>query len=137
MCEEVDDYSTTPKKEDKKKYQTPNGYDSFPDKTSDGLDQSGTQKIYSLAQLISLGRIKEANFEWTYSSGSSFPKNVKVLGLGYNAYGFYLMEMVILYYQLLKVWRSNRCNFYNTPFGFKGKGVHLQTIRHSFDVYVR
>ena len=132
----LDDYSTTPKKEDKKKYQTPNGYDSFPDKTSDGLDQSGTQKIYSLAQLISLGRIKEANFEWTYPSGSSFPKNVKVLGLGYNAYGFLSDGDGNIILSAPKAYGEVIGATYNTPFGFKGK-VYTKNDKTSFDVYVR
>lgn len=131
----LDDYSTT-KKEEKKKYDKPNGYDWFTDKTSDGLDQSGTQKIYSLAQFISLGRIKETNYEWTYSSGDSFPSNINVLGKGYNAYGFLsdgdgniIMSAPSSYGDVIG-------KVYNTPFGFKGK-VYTTNDKTSFDVYVR
>lgn len=131
----LDDYSTTPKKKDKK-YETPNGYEWFPDKTSDGLDQSGTQKIYSLAQLISLGRIKEANFEWTYSSGSSFPKNINVLGLGYNAYGFLSDGDGNIVLSAPKAYGEVIGATYNTPFGFRGK-VYTTNEKTSFDVYVR
>lgn len=131
----LDDYSTTPKKKDKN-YQTPNGYEWFPDKTTDGLDQSGTQKIYSLAQLISLGRIKEGNFEWTYSSGSSFPKNVNVLGLGYNAYGFLSDGDGNIVLSAPKAYGEVIGATYLTPFGFKGK-VYTTNNKTSFDVYVR
>lgn len=131
----LDDYSTTPKKKEKK-YETPNGYEWFPDKTADGLDQSGTQKIYSLAQLISLGRIKEGNFEWTYSSGSSFPKNVNVLGLGYNAYGFLSDGDGNIVLSAPKAYGEVIGATYYTPFGFKGK-VYTTNEKTSFDVYVR
>ena len=131
----LDDYSTT-KKEEKKKYDKPNGYDWFTDKTSDGLDQSGTQKIYSLAQFISLGRIKEANYEWTYSSGDSFPSNVNVLGKGYNAYGFLSDGDGNLIMSAPSSFGDVIGKVYNTPFGFKGK-VYTTNEKTSFDVYVR
>lgn len=131
----LDDYSTTKKKE-KKKYETPNGYDWFPDKTSDGLDQSGTQKIYSLAQFISLGRIKEGNFEWTYSAGSSFPNNVQVPGKGFNAYGFLSDGDGNIIMSAPKAYGDIIGKTYITPFGFKGK-VYTTNNKTSFDVYVR
>lgn len=131
----LDDYSTT-KKEEKKKYDKPNGYDWFTDKTSDGLDQSGTQKIYSLAQFISLGRIKEANYEWTYSSGDSFPSNANVLGKGYNAYGFLSDGDGNLIMSAPSSFGDVIGKVYNTPFGFKGK-VYTTNEKTSFDVYVR
>lgn len=131
----LDDYSTT-KKEDKKSYDKPNGYDWFPDKTADGLDQSGTQKIYSLAQLISLGRIKDDNFEWTYSSGDSFPSNVTVPGKGFNAYGFLSDGEGNIIMSAPKSFGDVTGRVYNTPFGFKGK-VYTTNDKTSFDVYVR
>lgn len=131
----LDDYSTTKKKE-KKKYETPNGYDWFTDKTTDGIDQSGTQKIYSLSQLISLGRIKEANYEWTYSAGSSFPDNINVLGKGFNAYGFLSDGDGNLILSAPKAFGDITSKVYNTPFGFKGK-VYTTNNKTSFDVYVR
>lgn len=131
----LDDYSTT-KKEEKKKYDKPNGYDWFTDKTSDGLDQSGTQKIYSLAQFISLGRIKEANYEWTYSGGESFPSNVNVPGKGYNAYGFLSDGDGNIIMSAPSSFGDVIGKVYNTPFGFKGK-VYTTNDKTSFDVYVR
>lgn len=131
----LDDYSTT-KKEEKKPYDKPNGYDWFPDKTADGLDQSGTQKIYSLAQLISLGRIKDDNFEWTYSSGDSFPNNVTVPGKGFNAYGFLSDGEGNIIMSAPKSFGDVTGRVYNTPFGFKGK-VYTTNDKTSFDVYVR
>lgn len=131
----LDDYSTT-KKEEKKKYETPNGYDWFTDKTIDGIDQSGTQKIYSLAQFVSLGRIKEANYEWTYSAGSSFPENVQVPGKGFNAYGFLSDGDGNIIMSAPKIYGDIIGRTYNTPFGFKGK-VYTTNDKTSFDVYVR
>lgn len=131
----LDDYSTT-KKEEKKPYDKPNGYDWFPDKTADGLDQSGTQKIYSLAQLISLGRIKDDNFEWTYSSGDSFPNTVTVPGKGFNAYGFLSDGEGNIIMSAPKSFGDVTGRVYNTPFGFKGK-VYTTNDKTSFDVYVR
>lgn len=131
----LDDYSTT-KKEEKKKYETPNGYDWFTDKTTDGIDQSGTQKIYSLAQFVSLGRIKEANYEWTYSAGSSFPDNVVVSGKGFNAYGFLSDGDGNVIMSAPKTYGDIIGRTYNTPFGFKGK-VYTTNDKTSFDVYVR
>lgn len=131
----LDDYSTT-KKEEKKKYETPNGYDWFTDKTTDGIDQSGTQKIYSLAQFVSLGRIKEANYEWTYSAGSSFPENVQVPGKGFNAYGFLSDGDGNIIMSAPKTYGDIIGRTYNTPFGFKGK-VYTTNDKTSFDVYVR
>lgn len=131
----LDDYSTT-KKEEKKKYETPNGYDWFTDKTTDGIDQSGTQKIYSLSQFISLGRIKEANYEWTYSAGSSFPENVQVPGKGFNAYGFLSDGDGNIIMSAPKTYGDIIGRTYNTPFGFKGK-VYTTNDKTSFDVYVR
>lgn len=131
----LDEYSTT-KKEEKKKYDKPNGYDWFTDKTSDGLDQSGTQKIYSLAQFISLGRITEANHEWTYSDGDSFPSNVNVLGKGYNAYGFLSDGDGNIIMSAPSSFGDVIGRVYNTPFGFKGK-VYATNDKTSFDVYVR
>lgn len=131
----LDDYSTT-KKEEKKKYETPNGYDWFTDKTADGLDQSGTQKIYSLAQLISLGRIKEANYEWTYSAGNSLADSVKIPGKGYNAYGFLSDGDDNIVMSAPKAFGDVIGKTYNTPFGFKGK-VYTTNEKTSFDVYVR
>ena len=131
----LDDYSTI-KKEEKKKYDKPNGYDWFTDKTSDGLDQSGTQKIYSLAQFISLGRIKEANYEWTYSGGESFPSNVNVPGKGYNAYGFLSDGDGNIIMSAPSSFGDVIGKVYNTPFGFKGK-VYTTNDKTSFDVYVR
>ena len=131
----LDDYSTT-KKEEKKKYETPNGYDWFTDKTTDGIDQSGTQKIYSLAQFVSLGRIKEANYEWTYSAGSSFPENVQVPGKGFNAYGFLSDGDGNVIMSAPKTYGDIIGRTYNTPFGFKGK-VYTTNDKTSFDVYVR
>lgn len=131
----LDDYSTT-KKEEKKKYETPNGYDWFTDKTTDGIDQSGTQKIYSLAQFVSLGRIKEANYEWTYSAGSSFPDNVVVPGKGFNAYGFLSDGDGNIIMSAPKTYGDIIGRTYNTPFGFKGK-VYTTNDKTSFDVYVR
>lgn len=131
----LDDYSTT-KKEEKKKYETPNGYDWFTDKTADGLDQSGTQKIYSLAQLISLGRIKEANYEWTYSAGNSLADSVKIPGKGYNAYGFLSDGDGNIVMSAPKAFGDVIGKTYNTPFGFKGK-VYTTNEKTSFDVYVR
>lgn len=131
----LDDYSTT-KKEEKKKYETPNGYDWFTDKTIDGIDQSGTQKIYSLAQFVSLGRIKEANYEWTYSAGSSFPENVQVPGKGFNAYGFLSDGDGNIIMSAPKTYGDIIGRTYNTPFGFKGK-VYTTNDKTSFDVYVR
>ena len=131
----LDDYSTT-KKEEKKKYETPNGYDWFTDKTIDGIDQSGTQKIYSLSQLISLGRIKESNYEWTYSAGSSFPDNINVLGKGFNAYGFLSDGDGNIIMSAPKTYGDIIGRTYNTPFGFKGK-VYTTNDKTSFDVYVR
>lgn len=131
----LDDYSTT-KKEEKKKYETPNGYDWFTDKTTDGIDQSGTQKIYSLAQFVSLGRIKEANYEWTYSAGSSFPDNVVVPGKGFNAYGFLSDGDGNIIMAAPKTYGDIIGRTYNTPFGFKGK-VYTTNDKTSFDVYVR
>lgn len=131
----LDDYSTT-KKEEKKKYETPNGYDWFTDKTTDGIDQSGTQKIYSLAQFVSLGRIKEANYEWTYSAGSSFPENIQVPGKGFNAYGFLSDGDGNIIMSAPKTYGDIIGRTYNTPFGFKGK-VYTTNDKTSFDVYVR
>lgn len=131
----LDDYSTT-KKEEKKKYETPNGYDWFTDKTTDGIDQSGTQKIYSLAQFVSLGRIKEANYEWTYSAGSFFPENVQVPGKGFNAYGFLSDGDGNIIMSAPKTYGDIIGRTYNTPFGFKGK-VYTTNDKTSFDVYVR
>lgn len=131
----LDDYSTT-KKVEKKKYDKPNGYDWFTDKTNDGLDQSGTQKIYSLAQFISLGRITEANYEWTYSSGDSFPNNINVLGKGYNAYGFLSDGDGNIIMSAPSSFGDVMGKVYNTPFGFKGK-VYATNDKTSFDVYVR
>lgn len=131
----LEEYSTT-KKEEKKKYDKPNGYDWFTDKTNDGLDQSGTQKIYSLAQFISLGRITEANYEWTYSSGDSFPNNINVLGKGYNAYGFLSDGDGNIIMSAPSSFGDVMGKVYNTPFGFKGK-VYATNDKTSFDVYVR
>lgn len=131
----LDEYSTT-KKEEKKKYDKPNGYDWFTDKTNDGLDQSGTQKIYSLAQFISLGRITESNYEWTYSSGDSFPNNINVLGKGYNAYGFLSDGDGNIIMSAPSSFGDVMGKVYNTPFGFKGK-VYATNDKTSFDVYVR
>lgn len=131
----LEEYSTT-KKEEKKKYDKPNGYDWFTDKTNDGLDQSGTQKIYSLAQFISLGRITEANYEWTYSSGDSFPNNINVLGKGYNAYGFLSDGDGNIIMSAPSSFGDVMGKVYNTPFGFKGK-VYTTNDKTSFDVYVR
>ena len=131
----LEEYSTT-KKEEKKKYDKPNGYDWFTDKTNDGLDQSGTQKIYSLAQFISLGRITEANYEWTYSSGDSFPNNINVLGKGYNAYGFLSDGDGNIIMSAPSSFGDVMGRVYNTPFGFKGK-VYATNDKTSFDVYVR
>jgi len=131
----LEEYSTT-KKEEKKKYDKPNGYDWFTDKTSDGLDQSGTQKIYSLAQFISLGRVTESNYEWTYSSGDSFPNNINVLGKGYNAYGFLSDGDGNIIMSAPSSFGDVMGKVYNTPFGFKGK-VYTTNDKTSFDVYVR
>lgn len=131
----LEGYSTT-KKEEKKKYETPNGYDWYTDRTTDGIDQSGTQKIYSLSQLISLGRVKEANYEWTYSAGSSFPDNINVLGKGFNAYGFLSDGDGNLILSAPKAFGDIIGKIYNTPFGFKGK-VYTTNDKTSFDVYVR
>lgn len=133
----LDDYSTTLKNNDKnKKYDTPNGYDWFTDKTDDGIDQSGTQKIYSLAQFISLGRIKEANYEWTYSAGKSFPSDINIPGKGFNAYGFLSDGDGNIIMSAPESYGDVIGRTYNTPFGFKGK-VYTTNNKTSFDVYVR
>lgn len=133
----LDDYSTTLKNNDKnKKYDTPNGYDWFTDKTDDGIDQSGTQKIYSLAQFISLGRIKEANYEWTYSAGKSFPSDINIPGKGFNAYGFLSDGDGNIIMSAPESYGDVIGKTYNTPFGFKGK-VYTTNNKTSFDVYVR
>lgn len=112
------------------------GYDVFSDKTEDGIDQSGTQEIYSLAQFISLGRVKYGNYEWTYSSGDNFPSNTVVAGKGYNAYGFLSDGDGNIILSAPKAWGDVMGRSYNTPFGFKGK-VYLTNDKTSFDVYVR
>ncbi len=133
----LDDYSTTQKDNSKnKKYDTPNGYDWFTDKTDDGIDQSGTQKIYSLAQFISLGRIKEANYEWTYSAGKSFPSDINIPGKGFNAYGFLSDGDGNIIMSAPESYGDVIGRTYNTPFGFKGK-VYTTNNKTSFDVYVR
>lgn len=112
------------------------GYEVFSDKTEDGIDQSGTQEIYSLAQFISLGRVKYGNYEWTYSSGDNFPSNTVVAGKGYNAYGFLSDGDGNIILSAPKAWGDVMGRSYNTPFGFKGK-VYLTNDKTSFDVYVR
>lgn len=132
---EKKEYSKQDKKEDKKEVEKANGYDTFPDKTDDGLDQSGTQPIYTLAQFISLGRINYSGYEWTYSSGSNFPASVNV-NKSYNAYGFLSDSDGNIILSVPSSWGDVKGRIYNTPFGFKGK-VYLTNEKTSIDVYVR
>lgn len=132
---EKKEYSKQDKKDDKKEVEKANGYDKFPDKTADGLDQSGTQPIYTLAQFISLGRINYSGYEWTYSSGNNFPTSVNV-NKSYNAYGFLSDSDGNIILSVPSSWGDVKGRVYNTPFGFKGK-VYLTNEKTSIDVYVR
>ena len=132
---EKTEYSKQDKEPGKKEVEKANGYDTFPDKTDDGLDQSGTQPIYTLAQFISLGRINYSGYEWTYSSGSNFPASVNV-NKSYNAYGFLSDSDGNIILSVPSSWGDVKGRIYNTPFGFKGK-VYLTNEKTSIDVYVR
>lgn len=132
---EKKEYSKQDKKDEKKEVEKANGYETFPDKTEDGLDQSGTQPIYTLAQFISLGRINYSGYEWTYSSGSNFPASVNV-NKSYNAYGFLSDSDGNIILSVPSSWGDVKGRIYNTPFGFKGK-VYLTNEKTSIDVYVR
>lgn len=132
---EKTEYSKQDKEPSKKEVEKANGYDKFPDKTSDGLDQSGTQQIYTLAQFISLGRVEYSGYEWTYSSGNNFPTSVSV-NKSYNAYGFLSDQDGYIILSVPSSWGDVKGRLYNTPFGFKGK-AYLTNEKTSIDVYVR
>lgn len=132
---EKKEYSKQDKEQGNKEVEKANGYDKFPDKTSDGLDQAGTQPIYTLAQFISLGRINYNGYEWTYSSGNNFPASVNV-NKSYNAYGFLTDSDGNIILSVPSSWGDVKGRIYNTPFGFKGK-VYLTNEKTSIDVYVR
>lgn len=132
---EKTEYSKQDKEPGKKEVEKANGYDKFSDKTSDGLDQSGTQQIYTLAQFISLGRVEYSGYEWTYSSGSNFPTSVNV-NKSYNAYGFLSDQDGHIILSVPSSWGDVKGRLYDTPFGFKGK-AYLTNEKTSIDVYVR
>nr|DAV85966.1 MAG TPA: CHAP domain protein [Caudoviricetes sp.] len=132
---EKTEYSKQDKESGKKEVEKANGYDKFSDKTSDGLDQSGTQQIYTLAQFISLGRVEYSGYEWTYSSGNNFPTSVNV-NKSYNAYGFLSDQDGHIILSVPSSWGDVKGRLYDTPFGFKGK-AYLTNEKTSIDVYVR
>ena len=132
---EKTEYSKQDKEPSKKEVEKANGYDKFSDKTSDGLDQSGTQQIYTLAQFISLGRVEYSGYEWTYSSGNNFPTSVNV-NKSYNAYGFLSDQDGHIILSVPSSWGDVKGRLYDTPFGFKGK-AYLTNEKTSIDVYVR
>lgn len=132
---EKTEYSKQDKEPGKKEVEKANGYDKFSDKTSDGLDQSGTQQIYTLAQFISLGRVEYSGYEWTYSSGNNFPTSVNV-NKSYNAYGFLSDQEGHIILSVPSSWGDVKGRLYDTPFGFKGK-AYLTNEKTSIDVYVR
>lgn len=132
---EKTEYSKQDKEPGKKEVEKANGYDKFSDKTSDGLDQSGTQQIYTLAQFISLGRVEYSGYEWTYSSGNNFPTSVNV-NKSYNAYGFLSDQDGHIILSVPSSWGDVKGRLYDTPFGFKGK-AYLTNEKTSIDVYVR
>lgn len=132
---EKTEYSKQDKEPGKKEVEKANGYDKFSDKTSDGLDQSGTQQIYTLAQFISLGRVEYSGYEWTYSSGNNFPTSVNV-NKSYNAYGFLSDQDGHIILSVPSSWGDVKGRLYDTPFGFKGK-AYLTNDKTSIDVYVR
>lgn len=132
---EKTEYSKQDKEPAKKEVEKANGYDKFSDKTSDGLDQSGTQQIYTLAQFISLGRVEYSGYEWTYSSGNNFPTSVNV-NKSYNAYGFLSDQDGHIILSVPSSWGDVKGRLYDTPFGFKGK-AYLTNEKTSIDVYVR
>ena len=132
---EKKEYSKQDKGEGKKEVDKANGYDIFPDKTDDGIDQSGTQPIYTPAQFISLGRVEYSGYEWTYSSASSFPQNTNV-NKTFNAYGFMTDQDGNIIMAVPKSWGDVTGRVYNTPFGARGK-VYLTTEKTSVDVYLK
>lgn len=115
-----------------------NGYTRFSDKTSDGVDQSNTQAIYSLDQFIRDGRIKWGGYEWTYYSQQVLPGGgLNIPGRHVNAYGYVSDKDGYIVLAAPSSWGNVKGTVYNTPFGFKGKVYDVNAGGTSLDVYIR
>lgn len=111
--------------------------DTFSDTTSDGLDQSGTQVVFSLADFISAGRVTYYGFEWSYLSSDSFTNPTNIKGTKLNARGYLVDNEGKIILNVPEAFEASIGSIVNTPFGSQGVMYLTHNEGTDIKVYIR